>query len=58
MKTLQEHFTERELKEIEFCRLYVDKFNHGTSGHSLRVIVSKMADLLVFYVGEPMVQAE
>lgn len=49
---LQDHFTERELKEIEFCRLYVAEFNHGTSGHNLRIIVSKMADLLEQHYSE------
>ena len=49
---LQGHFTERELKEIEFCRLYVDKFNHGTSGHNLRIIVAKMVYLLEQYCTE------
>jgi len=43
---LQEHFTVRELQEIEFSRLYVEKYNHGTGGHLIRTIVSKMADLL------------
>ena len=46
MKILREHFTERESKEIELCRLYAEKFNHGTSGHLLRIVVSKMVDLL------------
>ncbi len=62
MKTLQEHFTERERKEIEFCRLYVEKFNHGTSSHLLRIVVSKMSDLLEQHYCtssiEPMTQAE
>jgi len=46
MATWQTHFTERELKEIEFCRLYALNFNHGTDGHNIRNIVAKMVGLL------------
>ena len=42
----QTHFTERELKEIEFCRLYQLHFAHGTDGHNIRLIVAKMVALL------------
>lgn len=40
------YFTERELKEIEFCNLYKSNFTHGTEGHNIRIIVAKMAELL------------
>lgn len=46
MNHWQSHFTERELKEIEFCRLYALNFNHGTDGHNIKMIVSKMVQLL------------
>lgn len=39
-------FDERQLKEIEFCRLYVRDFKHGTDGHHLRLIVAMLANLL------------
>ena len=44
--TWQEHFTERELKEIEYCKVYQRDFNHGTDGHNIRLIVAKMATIL------------
>lgn len=40
------NFDERELKEIEFCVLYKQQFNHGTQAHNLRVIVAKMVSIL------------
>lgn len=40
------NFDERELKEIEFCVLYKQQFNHGTQAHNLRVIVAKMVSVL------------
>ena len=46
MKAWQTHLTERELKEIEFCRVYQRDFSHGTDGHNLRLIVAKLAALL------------
>ena len=46
MDAWKTHFTERELKEIEFCRLYANSFNHGTDGHNIRNIVAKMVTLL------------
>lgn len=39
-------FTKRELKEIQFCRIYARDFAHGTNGHNERLIIAKMADLL------------
>ncbi len=40
------NFDERQQKEIEFCRTYLEKFAHGTDGHNLRMIVAKMAAIL------------
>lgn len=39
-------FTERDLKEIAFSRLYVQDFNHGTVGHNDMLIIARLADLL------------
>jgi hypothetical protein len=33
----------RERKEIEFCTLYAEKFNHNTEDHLSRLVVAKMA---------------
>ena len=44
--TWESQFTDRERKEIEFCRVYADEFNHGTDGHLVRGIVAKMAKML------------
>lgn len=46
MKVWRTHFTERQLKEIEFCRIYKEKFGHGTDGHNARLIIAEMAELL------------
>lgn len=40
------NFDERELKEIDFCRLYHEQFCHGTDGHNIRIIVAKMESIL------------
>lgn len=40
------HFTERELKEIEYCKIYQRDFAHGTDGHNIRMIVAKLTQLL------------
>jgi hypothetical protein len=40
------NFTEREIKEMEFCYLYAKKFSHGTDGHNVRLIVSRLTMLL------------
>lgn len=40
------NFTERDLMEIEYCRIYAQNFRHGTDGHNIRLIVAKMAVLL------------
>lgn len=42
----KQFFTERELKEIEFCWLYLRDYHHGTNGHNERVIIAKFAALM------------
>lgn len=37
---------EKEWLEIEFCRVYAEEYDHGTSGHVIRKLVAKLADLL------------
>lgn len=39
-------FIERELAEIEFAKIYTEKFNHGTDGHNRLNIVTKLALLV------------
>lgn len=41
-----EQFDERQQKEIEFARLYAEKFTHGTDGHNAKLIIAKMARML------------
>jgi len=41
-----ENFDERQKKEIEFAKLYADKFDHGTDGHNAKLIMAKMAKML------------
>lgn len=43
------NFDARERSEIAFNRLYMGGFNHGTDGHNMRKIISRMADLLDDY---------
>lgn len=33
--------TEREQSEINFARVYFDRFQHGTSGHIAYVVIAK-----------------
>lgn len=40
------HFTERQLKEIEFCQTYAANFAHGATNHNVMMIVAQMAELL------------
>lgn len=40
---------ERQQKEILFDTEYADRFNHGTDGHTLRIIIADMAEQLVDY---------
>lgn len=39
-------FDERQLKEIEFCRVYADSYAHGTDGHNAKLIIATLARLL------------
>lgn len=41
-----EVFTERELKEIEFCEMYAKNFQHGTDGHNAKMIIAKLVTIL------------
>lgn len=38
--------TEREIREIEFARLYATEFGHGTDGHNRLVLINKLVDIL------------
>lgn len=40
------YFNERQLKEIDFCRMYATDFGHGATNHNVMLIVSQMAELL------------
>ena len=40
------NFDDRQNKEIDFCLLYRNEFNHGTDGHILRTIIADMATIL------------
>ncbi|MHC4413595.1 MAG: hypothetical protein ACYSW6_11625 [Planctomycetota bacterium] len=40
------HFTDRQIKEINFAALYTDDFHHGTDGHNAKVIIAKMSKIL------------
>lgn len=42
-------FDERQLKEIEFARLYVKDYNHGTVGHNQLLTIEKLAYWLEKY---------
>lgn len=37
---------ERQLKEVEFSRIYATQFSHGTDGHNAKLIIARMAQLL------------
>lgn len=39
-------FDDRSMTEIKFAQEYLDKFNHGTTGHNALVIIAKLAKLL------------
>lgn len=45
-KAWETHFTERELKEIEFARVYAAQYGHGTDGHIRLTIMARLAELL------------
>lgn len=49
---LAQFFDERQLKEIEFNRLYAREFHHGTPDHNLRMLVAKLAELLEIVASE------
>lgn len=36
----------REIKEIEFAKMYVEKFEHGTDGHSRLMLIDHMNSVL------------
>jgi len=40
------NFNTRELNEIQFSRVYLEQYNHGTDGHNAKIIMAKMASLL------------
>jgi hypothetical protein len=42
----KDQFIERELKEIDYCLVFQQYFNHGTDEHNIRLIVAKLATLL------------
>lgn len=46
MNSWKVNLGERELKEIEFARVYASKFGHGTDGHNRLILLAKLADLL------------
>jgi len=56
--SLLDLFTEKEWMEIEFNRLYVEEYGHGTSGHLIRTIVAKLADLLEKYYPDEDLEGE
>lgn len=37
---------ERQRQEVEFARLYVRDFDHGTTGHNRLALIDKLADML------------
>lgn len=39
-------FDERQQKEIDFARLYVAQYNHGSPGHMHLQVIAKLAALL------------
>jgi hypothetical protein len=38
--------TDRERKEISFCKMYARHFAHGTTGHNSMMLVAKLAEHL------------
>lgn len=38
--------TEREIREVEFARIYSTEFGHGTDGHNRLNLITKLADIL------------
>jgi hypothetical protein len=50
-------FTDREQKEIQYCVMYMDDFNHGTDGHNMRIIIAKLWRFLNPYAEEESCQS-
>lgn len=40
---------QRQNREVDFCRLYLRDFAHGTDGHNAKIIIAKLAQLLDEY---------
>ncbi len=40
------YFNDRQINEIEFNRVYDEKFGHGTSGHNERLLIARMATII------------
>jgi hypothetical protein len=43
---IHENFDERQQKEIQLARIYAERFAHGTDGHSAKMIIARLADIL------------
>lgn len=43
---MEANFSERQMKEIEFCSTYASDFGHGTDGHNSKIILARLASLL------------
>ena len=44
---MEQYFTQDQIDEIRFCRLYEARFKHiGTEGHSTKMIIAQLADKL------------
>lgn len=41
------YFTEREMNEIEFAKVYEASFNHGTDGHNRLLLIAKLFEMLL-----------
>lgn len=42
-----EPYTEREIQEMQFARLYKEKFCHDTPNHNHLVLIAKLADEVI-----------
>lgn len=47
--TWYERFLDHQLAEVEFARVYADRFSHGTEGHYRLLLIAQMADALDEY---------
>lgn len=52
--TWYSQLSEREFKEVQFARLYVEKFGHGTSGHLAHTVLAKVSLQLEQATGDKM----